>query len=146
MTSQGNSLFFLVLRSFQIEPSKGIEYNQVLGELFTSKKKEIAPMLTNTNLFLELCLIHSFDHLPSFEKKKNFGNIFLQHLLFSLQKKSVIFILIVTTTNRVSSFAETYNLIAHWKLDGTDNDISYDVSLIPNYKLPQNSENKPFHV
>ena len=27
-------------------------------------------MLTNTNLFFELCLIHSFDHLPSFEKKK----------------------------------------------------------------------------
>ena len=27
-------------------------------------------MLTNTNLFLELCLIHSFDHLPSFEKEK----------------------------------------------------------------------------
>ena len=104
-------------------------------------------MLTNTNLFLELCLILSFDHLPSFEKKnKSFGNIFLEHLLFSLQKKSVIFILIVTTTNRVSSFAETYNLIAHWKLDGTDNDISYDVFLIPNYKLPQNSENKPFHV
>ena len=104
-------------------------------------------MLTNTNLFLELCLIHSFDHLPSFEKKnKSFGNIFLEHLLFSLQKKSVIFILIVTTTNRVSSFSETYNLIAHWKLDGTDNDISYDVFLIPNYKLPQNSENKPFHV
>ena len=94
-------------------------------------------MLTNTNLFLELCLIHSFDHLPSFEKKnKSFGNIFLEHLLFSLQKKSVIFILIVTTTNRVSSFAETYNLIAHWKLDGTDNDITYDVFLIPNYKLP----------
>ena len=90
-------------------------------------------MLTNTNLFLELCLIHSFDHLPSFE---SFGNIFLEHLLFSLQKESVIFILIVTTTNRVSSFAETYNLIAHWKLDGTDNDISYDVFLIPNYKLP----------
>ena len=97
-------------------------------------------MLTNTNLFLELCLIHSFDHLPRFEKKKqtnkSFGNIFLEHFLFSLQKKSVIFILIVTTTNRVSSFAETYNLIAHWKLDGTDNDISYDVFLIPNYKLP----------
>ena len=129
MTSQGNC-FFLVLRSFQIEPSKGIEYNQALGELFTSKKKEIAPMLTNTNLFLELCLIHSFDHLPSF------GNIFLEHLLFSFRKKSVIFILIVTTTNRVSSFAETYNLIAHWKLGGTDNDISYDVFLIPNYKLP----------
>ena len=105
-------------------------------------------MLTNTNLFLELCLIHSFDHLPSFEKKKTkalaifFWNIYY----FPFRKKSVIFILIVTTTNRVSSFAETYNLIAHWKLDGTDIDISYDVSLIPNYKLPQNSENKPFHV
>ena len=82
-------------------------------------------MLTNTNLFLELSLIHRFDHLPSF------SNIFLEHLLFSLQKKSVIFILIVTTTNRVSSFAETYNSIAHWKLDGTDNDITYDFFLIP---------------
>ena len=54
--------------------------------------------------------------------------------IISLQKKSVIFILIVTTTNRVSSFAETYDLIAHWKLDGTDNDITYDFFLIR--KLP----------
>ena len=97
-------------------------------------------MLTNTNLFLELCLIHSFDQLPSF------GNIFLEHLLVSLQKKSVIFILIVTTTNRVSSFAETYNLIAHWKLDGTDNDITYDFFLIP--KLPKISPSmyKPLQI
>ena len=84
-------------------------------------------MLTNTSLFLKLCLIHSFD--PFTKLWQYFSRTFI----ISLQKKSV-FILIVTTTNRVSSFAETYDLIAHWKLDGTDNDITYDFCLIP--KLP----------
>ena len=51
-------------------------------------------MLTNTNLFLELCLIHSFDHLPSFEKKKKKKvlAIFFWNIYYFPFRKKVLFL------------------------------------------------------
>ena len=52
-------------------------------------------MLTNTNLFLELCLIHSFDHLPSFEKEKKQKKalaIFFWNINYFSFRKKVLFL------------------------------------------------------